>query len=145
MHAKDFAAAAEGMVDVRWRSHGREPHIGLDCGGLLVAALARVGVHVDDSRQYDPRMPGAAFLWRMLRANCDEQDLADQGEGRIGLCRWETGDEPRHLVVMLSGHRIVHVDANARRVVVVPAGWLWGRLLSVFRVRALQYGEPWSQ
>jgi hypothetical protein len=142
--AKQFAEIVEGFAGVRWRRHGRDPRIGLDCGGIVVAGLAALGIAVKDSRDYDARMPPPALLWDLCRASCDEQTWDDQGEGRIGLSTWGDGAVPRHLVVMLGGHRIAHVDAGARCVTVVPDGWLEGKLLAVFRVRGLDYGAPWS-
>lgn len=142
-HARDFAAAVEGFVGVRWRRHGRNPAAGLDCGGLPVAGLAAVGIAAADSRDYDAGMPPAEFLWRMCRANGTEQPWGDRGEGRLGLCAWTGSVEARHLVVMLARRRIVHVDAHVRRVVAVPASWLDGKLVAVFRLNGLDYGEAW--
>jgi cell wall-associated NlpC family hydrolase len=141
--AHEFVQAARRMVGSRWRLHGRIPAAGLDCGGLLVAAMADVGIEAVDSLDYDARMPPPELLWSLCRQNGTEQPWSDQGEGRVGLCSWDRGDLPRHLVVMLAERRIAHVDASARRVVEVPAGWLDGRLLSVFRVNQIEYGAPW--
>lgn len=139
----EFAAAAERMAGVRWRMHGRDPAKGLDCGGLLVATMAACAVVAVDSLDYDARMPPPDLLWSLCRQNGTEQPWGDQGAGRVGLCAWEGGDVPRHLVVMLGGRRIVHVHADARRAVVQPAGWLDGHLLAVFRVNGIEYGAPW--
>jgi hypothetical protein len=142
--AAEFAGVAEGFAGVRWRRHGRDPRIGLDCGGLLVAGLAALGIAVQDSRDYDARMPPPDLLWRLCRAGGDEQSWSDQGEGRVGLCSWESGGPVRHLVIMLARRRIVHIDADVRRATVVPASWMDSKLVSVFRARGLDYGAPWS-
>lgn len=142
-HAREFAAAAEALAGVRWRRHGRSPAAGLDCGGLPVAGLAAVGIVATDSRDYDAGMPPSEFLWRMCRSNGVEQPWRDAGEGRLALCSWGSSAAPRHLVVMLARRRIVHVDASVRRVAVVPASWLDGKLVAVFRINGLDYGEPW--
>lgn len=141
-HAREFAAAAEAFAGTRWRRRGRGP-AGLDCGGLLVASAAAVGISFEDALSYDAAMPAPELLWRLCRAGGDEAPWTDQGEGRVGLCAWRSGAQPRHLVVMLAGRRIVHVDAIARCVTVVPAEWLGERLVAVFRVRGLEYSEPW--
>ena len=84
------------------------------------------------------------MLWDFCRRGMLEQTFADQGEGRVGLCAWRVGElVPRHIVVMLAERRIVHVHAGARRVVRVSASWLDGKLLGVFRVPGVDYGEPW--
>lgn len=145
--AREFAAAAESMAGVRWRRHGRSAEKGFDCAGLPVGCLAQLGVPTVDTRDYDALMPSPQVLWRFCRENCQEQPWSDSGDGRIGLCAWRQGDGARHLVVMLSDQRIAHVDPSARGVVVVPAGWLHGRLVAVFRVNGINYEEssPWPQ
>jgi cell wall-associated NlpC family hydrolase len=143
IQASEFAAAAESFAGVRWRLHGRSRAAGVDCGGLLVAALAEVGIQVADTRDYDARMPSPDLLWRLCRDGGVETTPADCGEGRVGLCRWRSRDDARHLVVMLSGRRIVHVDASVRRVTVVPAEWLDGKLVAVFRAKGVDYGGSW--
>lgn len=141
----DFAAAAESFAKVRWRLHGRSRDAGVDCGGLLVAALAEVGIEVPDSRDYDARMPDPELLWRLCRGGGVETDHADCGPGRVGLCRWKTREDPRHLVIMLERRRIVHVYPEVRKVVVVSASWMTGKLVTVFRANNVEYGEPWQQ
>lgn len=137
--AREFAASAESMAGVRWRRHGRSPERGFDCAGLPVGCLAMLGVPTVDTRDYDALLPAPERLWAMCRANGQEQPWSDAGEGRVGLCAWRSGDVARHLVVMLSGRRIVHVDPTARGVVVVPSGWLDDRLIAVFRANGVSY------
>lgn len=140
--AHDFAVAAQSFERVRWRRHGRGRN-GLDCGGLLVASLAAIGIACEDTRDYDAGMPPPELLWRLCSAGGDEASWSDQGEGRVALCSWTAGGVARHLAIMLADRRIVHVDATMRRVTVVPAEWLEGRLVAVFRVRGLEYDQPW--
>ena len=141
--AEDFAACCESMRGSRWRLHGRTPSIGLDCAGLVIAAAQEVGIAMQDSRDYDARMPAPELLWGLCTRNGESFGLDDQGTGRVGLCSIKRGGPARHLVVMLDRRRIVHVDSSVRRVTVVPASWTEGRLLSVWRVRGLEYGAPW--
>lgn len=143
--ADQFAAAAQALEGVRWRKHGRNPTRGLDCAGVPVAAAREVGLSVVDSIDYDAAMPRPEMLWQFCSDNAEACGLSEAGEGRVGLCRWDSGGAVRHLVVMLSGRRIVHVDASVRRVTVVPAGWLDGRLAAVFRVHGIEYGAPWPR
>jgi hypothetical protein len=142
-HAREFAAAARSLRGVRWRPYGRSAATGLDCAGIVVCPARVVDVELQDERQYDPITPDPALLWSMCRRNLLEQDFGDAGEGRVGLCRWIDGGDAGHFVVMLADREIVHVDAAYRRVTVVPASLIVGRLLSVFRVPSLEYGEPW--
>ena len=43
MSGQALAAAAEALIGRRFRLHGRDPASGLDCIGVLAAALARIG------------------------------------------------------------------------------------------------------
>lgn len=144
--ARQFADAAASLEGVRWRKYGRDPAKGLDCAGPVFAPVRMLGLaDLPDTRDYDAAMPGPEMLWDFCRRGLIEQAFEDQGEGRIGLCKWE-GDDPeaRHIVVMLEGREIVHVHARAKRVVRVSATWLAGKLLGVFRVPGVEYGPPWS-
>lgn len=141
--AAEFASAAERLAGVRWRKHGRDPLSGLDCAGLPAAAAAAVGLQLQDTLDYDAGMPDPDLVRSFCARNGDPFGWDEMGEGRIGLCRWRSSEGARHLVVMLSGRRIAHVDAMVRRVVVVPAGWLDGRLVATFRLHGLEYGKPW--
>lgn len=39
---------ARSCVGTKFHHHGRVPHAGMDCAGLLIWTLRSVGVHVDD-------------------------------------------------------------------------------------------------
>lgn len=143
VHASEFAAAAELLEGVRWRKHGRNPQSGLDCGGLPMAAAAVVGLQLQDTLDYDAGMPDPDMVRSFCARNGEMFGWDEVGEGRLGLCRWRSSEGARHLVVMLSGRRIAHVDAVVRRVVVVPAEWLDGRLVATIRLHGLEYGKPW--
>ena len=140
---EDFAAAAAALAGVRYRPRGRSAATGLDCAGIVYAPAAAIGLVLRDTHDYDARMPDPAMLWRLCREGMLEQDLADAGTGRVGLCRWDQQADPRHLVVMLARREIVHVDASYRRVTRVPSSWLDGKLVAVFRLRGVDYGAPW--
>lgn len=140
---EEFAAAAASLVGVRYRPCGRSVAVGLDCSGMVKVAAAAIGIVLPDVRFYDPYMPDPSVLLRMCQENLIETDATDQGAGRVGLCRWQDDPEPRHLVVMLGGREITHVDASYRRVTKVPASWLDGKLLRTFRLPGVLYGPPW--
>ncbi len=141
---EQFAAAAAALEGVRYRPRGRSAETGLDCAGIVHAPAAAIGITgLPDRHDYDPLMPDPEMLLHLCREGMDEQDHSDMGTGRVGLCRWESQPDPRHLVVMLPRHEIVHVDAIYRRVTRVPASWLDSKLMAVFRLRGVDYGEPW--
>lgn len=144
IHARVFAEAAESLHGTRWCRHGRNPNVGLDCAGLVIAAARAAGFDPRDTTDYDPRMPSTDTLREFCELNGVSADVSDCGEGRVGVCRARQRiGSGCHLVVMLAGRRIAHVDTGARRVVVVSSSWLDGRLLSVWRLRDAEYGSPW--
>jgi hypothetical protein len=142
--SREFAETAASLAGSRWRRYGRDPAKGLDCAGIVHAPTGILGLSaLPDTRSYDAAMPGSQMLWDFCRRGLIEQPWEDQGEGRVGLCAWDSNREARHIVVMLANREIVHVHAGARRVVRVPASWMDGKLLGVFRVPGVDYGDPW--
>ncbi|MFM5906091.1 MAG: hypothetical protein ACKOPO_00640 [Novosphingobium sp.] len=55
MTGEDLARAAEALVGVPFRLHGRDPASGLDCIGLLECALRSVGFEVRFPNRYSLR------------------------------------------------------------------------------------------
>ncbi len=123
-----LADAAESLVGSRFRLHGRDPATGLDCVGLLAAALGACG--------RDSALPGDYTL-RM-------RDIAHftARAGEFGFAVVEDAGAPGDVVIVVAGPcqfhfaittadgGAVHADAGLRRVVRVPglpAGALVGR------------------
>ncbi len=117
------ADAARALVGVRFRPQGRDPWFGLDCVGLVVAALAGVGIRIDAPRDYPQRGGDAAAI----AASADGAGLrriAASAAGVGAILLVESGPAQLHLVVLTAGG-YVHADAGLRRVVEVPGrpGW----------------------
>ncbi len=118
MTGADLAAAALALVGTRFRLHGRDPATGLDCIGLLEAALARAGRTVRLPQGYLLRLSGIG------------QWLPDPGA--LGFTACEGAAEPGdvvlltpapgqfHLAIALSADRFIHAHAGLRRVVESP-------------------------
>lgn len=113
-----FAAAAEGLVGTRFRLHGRDPRFGLDCVGLVAAALERCGgparaptgyaLRQSDIAAHLPFAPIAGFL-------------PASGPARRGdLLLLRPGPAQYHLAIARDAVGIVHAHAGLRRVVVQP-------------------------
>ena len=115
------AQAAEALVGTRYRLHGRAPETGLDCVGLVHAALSRAGL--------SPRAP----MGYRLRSLDIEPLLAFAAKSGLRPARGLTspgdillvraGSAQHHLYVALvpgaSGSaRFAHAHAGLRRVVV---------------------------
>jgi len=122
MSGEALAAAAERFVGVPFRLHGRCSERGLDCIGLVLAALEAVGRRV--------RVP--AYRLRMreiggLVAAASDAGLVEASglasPGDVLLVR--PGPAQHHLVIAASGGGFVHAHAGLGRVVLTPAPLPW--------------------
>ena len=118
-----LAEAALALVGVRFRLHGRDPTRGLDCVGVVVAALAAVGRVAHLPARYS------------LRRNDVEVFVA--AAGAVGLARSAGRLEPGDVVVLRPsavqfhaaiigpGRDFVHAHAGLGRVVLSPLPLPW--------------------
>ena len=117
------AAAALALVGAAFRLHGRDPASGLDCVGVVAAALRADGFAGEVPSGYalrggDPARVAArldALLWRVDAVMAGDVLLFAVGAGQL------------HLAVKTAGG-IVHADAALRRVVERPGTAPWPRL-----------------
>lgn len=125
MTGHHLARAAERLVGCPFRLHGRDPHTGLDCIGLFVAAMGLAGTRVAVPTGYPLRV---SDLSRWL------PDPAASGLGPAAL-PFEPGDvmllQPGpgqvHLAIAATDLAWIHAHAGQRRVVrdaALPAGAL---------------------
>lgn len=113
-----LAAAAEALVGARFRLHGRDPATGLDCIGVLAAALRACG------------LPGALPTGYGLRTLRLEQWLPQPGS--LGfttamqpflsgdVVMQHLGPAQYHLAIADSAGGWIHAHAGLRRVVQAP-------------------------
>lgn len=118
------AARARALVGTRFRGQGRCADAGLDCVGLVAAALGVEGVR----RDYALRGGAAAELERALRGAGLER-VGEASAGDVLVMR--AGPGQLHLGVWTGGS-LVHADAGLRRVVERPGAVPWP-VLSVWR------------
>lgn len=126
-----LALAAEGLVGARYRLHGRDPASGLDCIGLLAAALARIG--------RTARLPNGYALRSLAAPGIEPAAL------RLGFAPVGSPDQPGdvafvrvcpgqfHLAIAGAARGFVHAHAGLRRVVLTPTLGDW-RLESAWRL-----------
>ena len=113
-----FAQAAESLVGTRFRLFGRDPAYGLDCVGLVAAALARSGRSVSAPIGYGLRSADIEkFLPFATHAGL-EPCSGDPMRGDVLLMR--PGPAQHHLVIATAPHMIVHAHAGLRRIVSQP-------------------------
>lgn len=117
MTGEDLARAAEALVGVSFRLHGRDPATGLDCLGVLVAAFAACGRALVVPTGYRLRMQEP----RGMDALAAAAGLAE-AEGAIepgDVMMLRVGPGQYHAAIAVrAGH--VHAHAGLRRVVLTP-------------------------
>ncbi|MFM5918220.1 MAG: NlpC/P60 family protein [Novosphingobium sp.] len=118
-----LARAAEELEGVPFRIHGRDPADGVDCIGLLGAAMARTG--------RDVTLP-TGYSWRLrdLSQWLPKPESCGFGKVRSGVRSGDVvliqpGPAQFHLAIAGRAGRWVHAHAGLRRVVIsaeLPAG-----------------------
>ncbi|TKD51651.1 peptidoglycan endopeptidase [Sphingomonas baiyangensis] len=116
MSGAAIAAAARGLVGASFRLHGRDPATGLDCVGVVLAALDGAGCGVADVNGYRLRTADADHAAGVIAgaglARVDAPQVGDVALMRAGGVQLHLG------IVTESG--LVHADAHLRRVVERP-------------------------
>ncbi len=120
------------MVGVPFRMHGRDPGIGLDCVGLIGAAMERAGLTPTLPRRYDLRNRSGieAFLPMAEQSGLKSSRFPP---ARNDIVLYGLEGFQHHLAVSLGQHRIVHAHAGLRRVLVSTPNNDW-RILKVWSV-----------
>ena len=132
-----LAEAALGLVGCPFRLYGREPDTGLDCVGLVSAALAASGAQPVVPTGYGLRNL-SVDLWLPLA----ERSGLEPSSGL--LC---AGDVllialphcQHHLVIAADAVSVIHAHAGLRRVVRQPLDPDW-RICAQWRVASLSEG-----
>jgi cell wall-associated NlpC family hydrolase len=118
-----LAEAAQALVGSRFRLHGRDPVTGLDCVGVLAAALKAIGREAPLPGAYRLRsraIPGLAGIAGKCGLTVVEGTVepGDVQLVRIGACQF-------HVVIAARDGRFIHAHAGLGRVVMGPPGDDW--------------------
>jgi lipoprotein Spr len=117
------AGAARRLVGVGFRPQGRDPVEGVDCVGVVVAALASVGYRVDAPDDYTQRGADVDRIMRaMAAAGLRRVEGGHSGAGDILLMK--AGPAQLHLGIATEAG-MVHAHAGLRRVVETPGVPPW--------------------
>lgn len=127
----DIAARARALVGVRFRPQGRDPAVGLDCVGLVAAALRVCEVRGD----YPLRGGNLDELEREL-ARAGLRRAAGRKTGDVLVMR--AGPAQLHLGIATEAG-LVHADAGLKRVVERPGAVAWP-VLGAWRPEAGERG-----
>lgn len=119
MTGDQLAAAAEALVGAPFRLHGRDPAIGLDCVGVVLAALGTT----TDLRGYGLRNRSIAPFLELAAASGFAPHDGPTERGDLVLVR--PGPGQHHLLIATASDRFVHAHAGLRRVVLQPGPLPW--------------------
>jgi cell wall-associated NlpC family hydrolase len=118
MSSAALALAAESLVGVPFRMHGRDPQHGLDCVGLLEVALRRIGRAAVLPRHYSLRVR-EPFAWLPDPAELGFVIAGPRSEpGDVLLVR--PGPMQAHVMIVAADGAAIHAHAGLRRVVKAP-------------------------
>lgn len=115
-----FIAAARSLMHVRWQHQGRDKR-GVDCAGLVIYSLKKIGRPVSDALGYG-RLPYRGMLETLVRQNLGEPLPADAKlqAGDVPLMKF-VGSELCHCGIVtdyyLGGFSLLHAFAQNKEVV----------------------------
>jgi cell wall-associated NlpC family hydrolase len=118
MSAQALAEAAQTLVGTRFRLHGRDPATGLDCIGLLAAAMGQIGRPLPLPSGYPLRLSDLT-AWLPDPAECGFA-LASEPYHRGDVVMLRPGPAQYHLAIAASDGGWVHAHAGLRRVIHDP-------------------------
>jgi cell wall-associated NlpC family hydrolase len=119
----ELARAAECLVGTPFRLHGRDPATGLDCVGLLDAALAAMGRPAPSPKAYGVRNRDIVAALAFAPGMGLGEVSGPIHPGDVLLVR--AGPLQDHLLIAASGKRFIHAHAGLRRVVATPGPIAW--------------------
>ncbi|MDR7102803.1 NlpC/P60 family protein [Croceicoccus sp. BE223] len=130
MTAAPIAEAARRLVGVPFRLHGRDPQTGVDCVGLVLAALDSIGAVTVSPKNYALRQTSIAHLLPLATENGFEPASGAPQPGDLILFALPAAQH--HVAICLCGERIVHAHAGLKRVVEGMPGNGW-RIEQIWR------------
>ncbi|WP_241557288.1 C40 family peptidase [Croceibacterium ferulae] len=118
-----IAAAAMDLVGARFQLQGRDPRTGLDCVGVILAALAVNGRAPPPVPPYTMRRTQLDPFDRLAAAQGlrDVSGAAEPGDVLV----FRTGPAQWHAAIATAGDHVVHAHAALRRVVSSPVPPEW--------------------
>lgn len=118
-----LAGAALGLVGCHFRLHGRDPATGLDCVGVVCAALENCGGKARAPVGYGLRNL-SVDAWLPFAAQSGL--VPASGETQSGdVLLIALGFAQHHLAIAVDGGQVVHAHAGLRRVVLQPHDPSW--------------------
>lgn len=128
----EIAEAALSLVGTPYRHQGRLPSVGLDCAGVVLAALASAGIAASEPGPYRVD-PDPAVLAVSLATSCAAVPDGDIRPGDVLAFSLREGAPPKHLAVYVGDGRMVHVFGRCARVQLAALAPWHGQLVSAWR------------
>jgi len=122
--APAFAAAAEALVGTPFRFRGRDRTTGLDCVGLVLAALSDIGRKPAELGGYAMRQTNPSRHFEVALA-CGFRPFDGNALEPGDLLLTLPGMAQVHLLVLGPDGRFIHAHAGLGRVVRAPAPCPW--------------------
>ena len=136
-----LAQAVGELVGTPFRLQGRDPAHGLDCIGLVLVSLGRIGVQLHFPADYRPRRREFAIPAEALRRAGLEPALPPRMPGDILLLR--TARTQLHLAIAQDATSVIHAHAGLGRVVAGPLPESWPIIATWrFGPRTTPKGDP---
>lgn len=118
-----LAIAAGELVGTQFRLQGRDPAHGLDCIGLVLVSLARIGIELHLPADYRPRRRRFEIPDDALRCAGLECAQTPYVAGDILLLR--PAPAQVHLAIVRDADSVIHAHAGLGRVVAQPLIESW--------------------
>lgn len=104
-----IVAEARSMIGTPWHHQGRLPGVGLDCIGLVVCVLERLGYTAKDRYGYR-RAPVPSMFLGAIRENWTEKPIADMEKGDMLLMA--PGKLLQHSAIYAGNGVIIHARTH---------------------------------
>lgn len=128
-----IVSEARSMIGTPWHHQGRAPGVGLDCIGLVICVLARLGYEAKDRAGYR-RAPIPHEFLTAVREQAIEKDIADALPGDMLLIA--PGKLLQHAAIYSDNDCIIHAR-NAAFVEEIPLGLLRTKIRHCFDLSSL--------
>jgi len=138
MNRADLVLTAYTFLGTPFHHQGRLPGVGLDCAGVVVCALKRLGYPVADQAGYG-RIPSQGIFTSAIANHCDsiQQDQVQPGD----LMMFAFRAEPQHVAIISATNPImlIHAYQDVGRVVENGLDAIWqSRLRGCYRLRGIE-------
>jgi len=120
---KTMIDAARACIGTPFHHQGRVPGVGLDCIGLVVAALKAAGVSVRDRTDYARRPDGKSLVAALEDHGAVRADTIRAGD--VLVFRYDR--QPQHVALATSDVTMIHSFAPSGNVVETSLGAYWKR------------------